>query len=105
MADRGRASAEMLLEAGTRPVPPGAFLQRRILQPRHLSEEAAAILIGLDRDTLHALVAQKIPVDQSIAERLAKFANTSSQFWINMQATFDAAQMLTASGTGAARLG
>ena len=74
------------MQAGVRPVAPGVFLARRVLRPQHLTPDDAASAMGLDRSTVHGLLAQEVEVDNNIAQRLAEFTGTTRQFWLNMQA-------------------
>ncbi len=79
------------MQAGIRPVPPGVFLARRILEPRHLPPEAAAKAMGLELSLLRGVLLQSLPVDDHIAACLAKFTGTTQAFWLNMQAATDRA--------------
>ena len=91
MARQRMAPGEALMEAGIRPVPPGVFLARRVLEPRHLAPEAAAKAMGLEFSLLLGVLAQHLPVDDHIAGCLAKFTGTTQSFWLNMQAAADRA--------------
>ena len=74
-----------------KPVPPGVFIARRILDPQHMDTEEAARVIGLDYGVLVGILAQKLPVDAYSALQLAQYTGTSDRFWLNMQAAADRA--------------
>lgn len=71
---------------------PGEILQEEYLQPLNLSPYALAQKLNVPRTRIERLVAEKTGLSADTALRLAKFFNTSPQFWLNMQMLYDLKQ-------------
>ncbi|RUU29980.1 addiction module antidote protein, HigA family [Mesorhizobium sp. M6A.T.Ca.TU.002.02.2.1] len=73
----------------TSPIHPGEILREEFLAPLGLKPYTLAKKLHVPRTRIERLVAEVTPVTPDTALRLAKFFNTTPQFWMNMQAAFD----------------
>jgi antitoxin HigA-1 len=73
---------------GFRPVHPGVIIRRNI-EALDLTIEAFAAHIGTSRQNVHAIIRGDRAVTPEMAARLGRAFNTTSQFWMNMQANHD----------------
>ena len=71
------------------PVHPGEILREEFLVPLNMSAGALARTLGVPRTRIERIVAQQTPVTTDTALRLAKFFQTSPEFWMNMQTGYD----------------
>ena len=71
---------------------PGEILREEYLAPLGLSAYALAKKLRVPRTRIERLVAENTPVTTNTALRLAKFFDTTPQFWMNMQTAFDLSQ-------------
>ncbi len=74
---------------GLRPVHPGELLREDILPALGHSKTEIARLMGISRQTLHELLAEKQPVTVPMALRLAKLIGDTPEVWLNMQRAYD----------------
>lgn len=72
-----------------RPVHPGEFLREEYLVPLGLSAGALAKRLNLPRTRIERVLRQEISLTADTALRLARFFNTTPQFWMNFQQAFD----------------
>jgi addiction module HigA family antidote len=72
------------------PAHPGALLRKRLTQ---LGQPTAAIarLLGLSRQTLYEILAEKQCVTPRVALRLAKLTASSAEMWLDLQQKYDLA--------------
>lgn len=73
----------------TSPIHPGEILREEFLAPLGLKPYTLAKKLHVPRTRIERLVAEVTPVTPDTALRLAKFFDTTPQFWMNMQAAFD----------------
>lgn len=76
-----------------RPVHPGEILREDFLVDYALTAGALAKAIGVPRDRMEKIIREKRAVTAETAARLARYFNTSAQFWLNLQANFDLAHI------------
>ena len=72
------------------PVHPGQFLRDEFLEPLDLSVYALARALNVPRPRLNEVVRGRRAVSTDTALRLARYFGTSPQFWINLQARYEA---------------
>lgn len=89
------------VRGGMRPVHPGAFFGRRVLEPSEFDISGAAKEMGLPVRSLRGFINGDAPVTPEMAGVLAKFTGTEAQFWLNMQANFDVASAEVARASAA----
>jgi addiction module HigA family antidote len=71
------------------PVHPGEILREEYLEPLGLSAGALARRLNVPRTRIERLVAEETPVTVDTALRLARFFQTTPEFWMNMQIGYD----------------
>jgi len=72
-------------------VHPGEILREEYLHPLGLSAYGLAKELHVPRTRIERLICEKTPITLDTALRLAKFFNTSVQYWLNMQNIYDIA--------------
>ena len=67
------------------PTSPGEMLREEFLEPMGLTQQQLADGIGVSYQRVNELINGKRGITTSAALRLAKYFNTSADFWLNMQ--------------------
>jgi len=70
-------------------VHPGEILREEFLKPLNISANKLAIAIRVPATRIGAIVNEKRGITGDTALRLAKFFNTTPQFWINLQGLYE----------------
>lgn len=68
---------------------PGELLRESLLPALGRPKAEIARLLGVSRQTLYDLLAEKQPVTVPMALRLAKMFGNAPQFWLNLQQSVD----------------
>ncbi len=68
---------------------PGIILLKEFLEPMGLSQKAVAAHIGIPVQRINEVIRGKRGVSPDTAWLLAEAFNTSPEFWLNLQATYD----------------
>lgn len=77
------------LKRHRRPSPPGLILRAHYLEPRGVSITALATALDLSRKHTSQVVNGHKPIDPRIAAKLARLFDTTTRFWLNLQAAVD----------------
>jgi addiction module HigA family antidote len=72
-----------------RPTHPGAILREDVLPALGLSISEAARQLGVTRQTLHRIMAEKVSVTTEMAARLGRFCGNGPGIWLRMQQACD----------------
>jgi|TARA_R110002020_G_scaffold21829_6_gene73994 addiction module HigA family antidote len=72
------------------PAHPGALLREDVIPATGKSKAEIARMLGVSRQHLHDLLAERKPVSPEVAVRIAKLFGTSPLLWIRMQGSYDA---------------
>jgi antitoxin HigA-1 len=72
-----------------RPTHPGAILREDVLPALGLSISEAARQLGVTRQTLHRILAEKVSVTPEMAARLGRFCGNGAGIWLRMQQACD----------------
>jgi addiction module HigA family antidote len=72
-----------------RPIHPGAILREDVLHALGLSISEAARQLGVTRQTLHRILAEKVSVTPEMAARLGRFCGNGPGLWLRMQQACD----------------
>jgi addiction module HigA family antidote len=72
------------------PIPPGEVLSEEFLKPLGISQNALARAVEIPPARVNDLVHGRRAITADTAVRLAVFFGTSIDFWINLQAHYDA---------------
>ncbi len=84
-----RSSGEVTVNTA-RPIHPGEILREEFLAPLDLSARALAIALQLPAPHINDVVRGQRNITPDIAQRLASYFDTSPQFWMNLQESYDA---------------
>jgi addiction module HigA family antidote len=71
------------------PTHPGAFLREIVLPALPVPKAEVARALGISRQSLYDILAEKLPVTPAMAVRLGAVLDTSAASWLNMQTAFD----------------
>lgn len=74
------------------PIHPGEILREEYLLPLNMSAGALARKLKVPRTRIERLAAQTHPLTTDTALRLSKFFDTTPEFWLGMQTSFDLAK-------------
>ncbi len=72
-----------------RPVHPGEIIKEEYLEPLGMSVNALAMALRVPAPRINDVVRQKRAVSVDTALRLARYFNTTAQFWLNLQTSYD----------------
>ena len=72
-----------------RPIHPGEIIKKEYLEPLSMSVNALAIALRVPASRINDVVRQKRGVSIDTALRLARYFNTTAQFWLNLQISYD----------------
>jgi addiction module HigA family antidote len=78
-----------LPKRGLQPMHPGELLREEILPALDRPKTEIAKLLGVSRQTLYDVLAEKQPVTTGMALRFAKLTGTTPESWARMQLAFD----------------
>ena len=71
------------------PVHPGEYLSEEYLQPLGLTAYGLAQKLGVPRTRIERLCRQQTGVTPDTALRLARYFQTTPDFWMNLQSLYD----------------
>jgi len=72
------------------PTHPGELLREDVIPETGKSKAEIARMLGISRQHLHDVLAERKPVSPEVAVRLAKLFGNEPLFWIRMQGACDA---------------
>jgi addiction module HigA family antidote len=71
------------------PIHPGEILREEYLVPLGMSANALSRALRIPAPRINDVVLERRGITTDTALRLARFFNTTPQFWLNLQASFD----------------
>jgi addiction module HigA family antidote len=71
------------------PIHPGEFLRADFMQPLQLSMNRIAVDLRVPVTRIAEIVHERRGITPDTALRLARYFNTSSGFWMNLQTAYD----------------
>jgi antitoxin HigA-1 len=74
-----------MLPRNRRPTLPGEILRHEFLEPLGLSQKALAKALGITRVRLSEIIRGKRAITPDTAFRLARFFDTTPDFWLGLQ--------------------
>jgi antitoxin HigA-1 len=74
-----------MLPRNRRPTPPGEILRHEFLEPLGLSQKELAAALGITRIRLSEILRGKRAITPDTALRLARFFDTTPEFWLGLQ--------------------
>ncbi|GAB4058209.1 HigA family addiction module antitoxin [Uliginosibacterium sediminicola] len=72
-----------------RPIHPGEVLREEFLVPLAMSANALAMALHVPAPRINDVVRERRAVTPDTALRLARYFNTSAEFWLNLQSAYD----------------
>ena len=72
-----------------KPTHPGAILREDVLSDLGMSVSAFARNLGVSRQTLHAVLAERSGISPEMALRLGALLGNGAQLWVDMQSKYD----------------
>lgn len=72
-----------------RPIHPGEILREEYLAPLEMTAHALAMELHVPAPRINDVVREKRGVTVDTAMRLARYFNTSAQFWMNLQSSYE----------------
>lgn len=78
-----------MLPRNRRPTPPGEILRHEFLEPLGLRQKALAAALGITRVRLSEILRGKRGITPDSAFRLARFFETTPEFWLGLQTDLD----------------
>jgi len=74
---------------GLPPVHPGEILREDILPEVGLSVTAAAKALGVSRQMLHDILAERRPLSAAMCLKFSRLLGSTPEFWMRLQAEYD----------------
>jgi antitoxin HigA-1 len=71
------------------PIHPGEYLREDILPETGLSVSAAAKALGVSRQMLHDILAERKPLSAAMCLKISKLFGSSAEMWMRLQAAYD----------------
>lgn len=78
-----------MIKNGMRPVHPGEILREDYLKELGMSANALAKALKVPAPRINDIVRERRGVSADTALRLARYFDSSPQFWLNLQAMYD----------------
>ncbi len=88
-----------MLPRNRRPTPPGEILPHEFLEPLGLNQKQMAEALGISRVRLSEILRGKRAITPDTAFRLARFFDTTPEFWLGLQTDESLWDTLQAHGT------
>jgi addiction module HigA family antidote len=79
----------MAAKNGLPPIHPGEFIKEDILPSLGLSVTATAKALGVSRQMLHDILAERRPLSAIMCLRLSRLFGGSPETWMRLQAAYD----------------
>lgn len=74
---------------GMRPIHPGEILSEEFLKPLGMTTEALARSLNETESEIGDVMSQQAGVSAGLAKKLSIQFNTTPEFWLNLQSSFD----------------
>lgn len=81
-----------------RPIHPGEILREEFLVPLGLSANALSMALRVPATRINDIVRQRRAITPDTALRLGRYFDTTPEFWLNLQSTYDLKQAEQAIG-------
>lgn len=81
-----------------RPIHPGEILREEFLVPLEMSANALAMALHVPAPRINDIVRERRAVTPDTALRLSRYFDTTAQFWLNLQSSFDLKQTESKAG-------
>jgi addiction module HigA family antidote len=74
---------------GLQPIHPGEILREDILPEAGLSVTAVAKALGVSRQMIHDILAERKPLSAVMCLKISRLFGSTPEFWMRMQADYD----------------
>jgi antitoxin HigA-1 len=74
---------------GLPPIHPGEFLREDILPETGLTVSAAARALGVSRQMLHEILAERRPLSAVMCLKVSRLFGSSPEMWMRLQSAYD----------------
>src|SRR6202795_1248106 len=74
---------------GMPPIHPGEIIKQDILPSAGLSVTAAAKALGVSRQMLHDILAERRPLSAVMCLKVSRLFGSTPEFWMRLQASYD----------------
>ena len=74
---------------GLPPIHPGEIIREDILPEVGLTVTAAARALGVSRQMLHGILAERRPLSAVMCLKISRLFGSSPEMWMRLQATYD----------------
>ncbi|HEX3036754.1 MAG TPA: HigA family addiction module antitoxin [Thermodesulfobacteriota bacterium] len=78
-----------MLPKNRRQTHPGEIIRYEFLEPLNITQQQLADAIGVSRVRINEIILGKKSITPDTAFRLAKFFNTTPEFWVGLQNNVD----------------
>ncbi|MDE3180950.1 MAG: HigA family addiction module antidote protein [Acidobacteriota bacterium] len=75
--------------ARLKPVHPGEILREEFIEPLGLNPHKVSLALRVSAPTVSEITHEKRSVSPDVALRLARYFNTTPEFWLNLQTRYD----------------
>lgn len=72
-----------------KPVHPGEILREEFMEPLGLNPHKVSLALRVSAPTVSEIVHEKRSVSPDMALRLARYFDTTPEFWLNLQTRYD----------------
>jgi antitoxin HigA-1 len=79
----------MKSKSGLPPVHPGEILKQDILPSLGMSVTAVAKALGVSRQMLHDILAERRPLSAVMCLKVSRLFGSTPEFWMRLQASYD----------------
>jgi addiction module HigA family antidote len=81
-----------------RPIHPGEIIREEYLVPLKMTAHALAMALRVPAPRINDIVRERRAVTPDTALRLPRYFDTTAQFWLNLQSSFDLKQVENQAG-------
>lgn len=81
-----------------KPIHPGEILREEFMVPLGISSNALARAIGVTPARVNDIARERRGITADTALRLARYFNTSHEFWMNLQVHYDVEMAMSTAG-------
>ena len=75
---------------GMRPIHPGEIVEKEFLEPLGTAVADLQVRLCMSEVEVRELMAQNVGVSPDLANKLSILLNTTPDFWLSLQSTYDA---------------
>jgi addiction module HigA family antidote len=81
-----------MVKNNMRPIHPGEILREEYLEPLGMTSNALSIHLRVPAPRINDVVREKRGITTDTALRLARYFNTTAQYWLNLQTSYELRQ-------------